>query len=442
MKIVHALGWYFPESLGGTEVYVAGLSERLKTLAYDVTVAAPCAGGLPEREYQHGRVSVYRYGTPEVPTKNECQGRVTVRGAERFHAWLKKQRPDWVHFHTFSTGLNIPELEAARTAGARLIATNHLASLGFLCQRGTLMRWGERLCDGICKPIKCAECELQNRGLPKNGARIVARAGDLLSRLPNKDIPGSVGSALLMPDLIRRNLAAQSRMLELVDWFVLLNRWAFEAVAANGAPRDKLVLNYLGTSSFAQARKLGAETNPTRFPVRLGYFGRIVKIKGVIELACAFSRLPRDLPVTLEFRGPSDNSEASQLIVHLREITEGDGRVSFAPSVTPAEASGVLASYDLLCIPSVWFENGPTVMSEAHAAGTPVLGTNIGAMPEIITDGVNGRLVAPGDIGELAAAIEQIVRDPAGTIDKWRRQLPKARTMNDIADDYVRLYES
>ncbi len=100
----------------------------------------------------------------------------------------------------------------------------------------------------------------------------------------------------------------------------------------------------------------------------------------------------------------------------------------------------MLAGYDLLVVPSACFETGPMVMSEAHAVGTPVVGTRIGAMAEVITDGVNGRLVEPGDWRGLAEVLREVALDPHGQIDRWRAALPTARTMDDIAADYGALY--
>src|SRR5439155_524965 len=136
MKIVQAVGWYFPESLGGTEVYVAGLCRRLLAAGQEVLVAAPDAAHDHERTYEHDGVPVYRYPIPSAATRGEAQGLVTVRGAERFHAWLASQRPDLVHVHSFVTGLGLAEIRAAKLAGARVIATTHAATLGWVCQRG------------------------------------------------------------------------------------------------------------------------------------------------------------------------------------------------------------------------------------------------------------------------------------------------------------------
>ncbi|MGI8960847.1 MAG: glycosyltransferase [Bryobacteraceae bacterium] len=438
MKIVQAVGWYFPEGVSGTEVYVAGLSHRLKAAGHEVSIASPLSGLSSARIYEHQKIPVFRYPIPTEPSRAECQGRCIVRGAELFHQWLRQERADWVHFHTFSTGLGIAEVEAARTAGARVLATNHLASLGFICQRGTLMRWGESLCDGVCEPVKCAECELNHRGLPRVAASLLAR----VTNVPMPEFPGPIGSALSMPNLIRRNLQTQHRLFALLEWFVVLNQWAADAVVANGAPPEKVVLNRLGVSYRAPNGAALRTSRAPDAPVKIGYFGRIVELKGVVELAKAFASLPKDANATLEFRGPAEGDAAQALIGQLREIVKGDKRVIFSPPVSAMEAPQILANYDVLCIPSIWFENGPTVMMEAHAVGTPVIGTRIGAMAEIIRDKVNGRLVPPRDVAALAAALQEVVSNPSETINCWRRALPPTRTMDDIAADYLRLYET
>ena len=72
--------------------------------------------------------------------------------------------------------------------------------------------------------------------------------------------------------------------------------------------------------------------------------------------------------------------------------------------------------------------------------GTPVVGTAVGGMAEIISDGVNGRLVPVKDSAALAKVFEEIALDPSGTVDRWRANLPKARTIGQIEADYSRMY--
>jgi glycosyltransferase involved in cell wall biosynthesis len=439
MKIVQSAGWYFPDSLGGTEVYVAGLCRRLRAAGQEVLVAAPEPGADRDRTYEHDGVPVYRYPIPAAPNRAESQDLVVARGAERFHRWLAGQHPDVVHAHTFVTGLGLAELKAARQAGARVIVTTHSAALGWICQRGTMMRWGERLCDGLCRPMKCAACALHARGLPKALAAALGAIPAPVGR-PARSLPGPLGTALGMGDFIARNQARQREMLRIVDRFVLLTEWALEAAAANGAPREKLALNRLGISHGKIVPKPGPIEQPTRSPILVGYLGRYESIKGVRDLGRAVASTAPSLPIRFEFRGPVASDEERRVQGALRDLVGHDPRVTFAPPVPPARALDVLASYDVLCCPSLTLEGGPTVAIEAQAVGTPVIGTRIGGLAELVTDGLNGRLVAPGDCRGLAAVLAEIASDPAGTVDRWRRALPAVRTMDEIAADYLAIY--
>jgi len=441
VKIALASGWYFPESLGGTEVYVNALATRLRAAGHKVFVAAPDPASREERSYQHDGTQVYRYPTPSHPTRSECQGVCVVRGAEYFHRWIQDLQPDIVHLHTLTTGLGVFELRAAKRAGARVLVTAHLPSLGWICQRGTMMRWGESLCDGMCQIAKCSACELHHRGIPKTLARLAGHLPVSWSRTASL-LPGSIGSAVGMADLIIRNQSMQRECLEIVDHFVVLTDWAMEALARNGAPEHKLALNRLGMCQSVAHSKPGPQIKPTSAPVTIGYLGRFERLKGARELARAVASLDRSLPVRVEFRGPARTDSNRHQMEQVRIAGGGDPRITFAPEVATQDVPNILAGYDVLCCPSLALEGGPTVAIEAHAVGTPVVGSRIGGLAEVISDGVNGRLTPPGDVGALAGVLREISENPRGTVDRWRDALPTARTMDAVAADYLSLYKA
>jgi glycosyltransferase involved in cell wall biosynthesis len=69
------------------------------------------------------------------------------------------------------------------------------------------------------------------------------------------------------------------------------------------------------------------------------------------------------------------------------------------------------ANTDALVLASVR-EGFPTVVGEALACGTPVIATDVGGISEIVSDGVNGRLVTAGDDAALTAALKEAIEDP------------------------------
>jgi glycosyltransferase involved in cell wall biosynthesis len=439
MRIVQVAGWYYPENIGGTEMYVATLSRLLIESGAEVVIAAPLAGIDSPRSYVHDGIQVFRYPVPTKPTRDEAQGRAPARGSEHFREWIADAKPDVAHFHSIVTGLGMHELSAARNTGAKIVFTSHASSLGYICQRGTLMRLGEFPCDGLTEIVKCSVCELQHRGLPRAVGEIVAREPLPLSRALGAP-QNAVATALGMPDLIFRNKQSQQELLALVDKFVVLTRSAAGIVLRNGALPEKLAVNPLGIAAARFSVKAAPEINPTRTPVRLGYLGRFDVVKGVIELAAALRALPAEMKFVFEFRGPVSGAGEREVFDRVKEMCSGDDRIAFKPGVPAEDVPGVLASYDVLVCPSVCAEGGPTVAIEAHAVGTPVIGTRIGGLPEIVHEGTNGSLVEPADVNALTSMLRAVISAPAETIDRWRRALPAPRTMTDVARDYLDLY--
>ncbi len=440
VKIVQALGWYHPDSIGGTEVYVAALARRLQAEGHDVLIAAPRAGLDQPRTYRHQDCDVFRYPVPAAPTRDEAQGEVTVRGAEHFHRWLADTRADIVHFHTFVTGLGLKEICAAKHANpdSRVVVTTHASSLGYLCQRGTLMWRGETLCDGVVDPVRCAECVLQHRGAPALAGAAVARVPAALSHAA-ASLPGPIGTAFGLPDLIVRNLDRQRAMFALIDAFVVLTDRAAEIVRANGGPAQKVVVNRLGVRDETIAVDRRPPRTPSA-PIRAGYVGRFEDVKGVLDLAEAMRRVPAGVPLQLDFRGPAQSPSDRAVKTKIATMLASDGRVRVGDGVEPDRVLDLLRSYDVVCCPSRCLEGGPTVGLEAMACGVPVIAASQGGVAEVVQDGSNARIVPPGDVDRLAAALVEVATNPAATLDLWAQRLPRPRTMRDVASDYLSLY--
>lgn len=440
MKVVQVCGWYFPDSVGGTENYVAALADRLRRAGHETFVATPDPASTTERTYQHDGVEVYRYPIAAAPTRREARHDVAVRGAERFHAWLKRLKPDVVHFHTFVTGVGPHEIAAAREAGARVFVTTHSGGLGFLCQRGTMMRWGASLCDGQVKLGKCAACALQGQGVPKPLAAAFGLVPSWVGRAAGA-VPGSLGTAFGMRNLIAQNMKRQARVLRDVDGFFVLTEWAGRTLRANGLPDAHVFVNRLGmrhheVQPVASPRAARAPGDP----LTIAYVGRFERIKGVYDFARAIRALDREIPARFEFRGPISSVRERRVADALEAIVGPDARVHVGDAIPPADVLAYLRTIDVLVSPSMALEGGPTVALEAMAVGTPVVATSIGAMAETIQDGVNGRLVRPGDWRELARVISEIAAHPERTIDRWQRALPAVRSMDGVAEDYLQAY--
>jgi glycosyltransferase involved in cell wall biosynthesis len=136
----------------------------------------------------------------------------------------------------------------------------------------------------------------------------------------------------------------------------------------------------------------------------LVFAGRLTAAKNLGVALETIARLPA---VSLVVVG--DGEERSSLEEGASRTGVAD-RTLFLGARPRAEVLGLLASADLVVLPSAW-ENFPHAAVEALAMGTPVVATRVGGVPEIVHDGENGLLVEPGDAAAFGAAVERLLCD-------------------------------
>ena len=136
------------------------------------------------------------------------------------------------------------------------------------------------------------------------------------------------------------------------------------------------------------------------------FVGRLAAVKGVPVLFEALQQLDMpDLRVTLIGDGP----ERAGLEREVAERGLSDV-VEFAGYRNQTEVAEALREADALVLPS-FAEGVPVVLMEAMASARPVVTTQIAGVPELVEDGVSGRLVPPGDVDALAEALREVLCD-------------------------------
>jgi Glycosyl transferases group 1 len=138
--------------------------------------------------------------------------------------------------------------------------------------------------------------------------------------------------------------------------------------------------------------------------------GNWVERKGTVDLLDAFARVPADL-ATLHLVGRTDVDPRYAAKVRAR-LGRKDlaRRVVVHGPVTRGEVASLYASADVFVLPS-YREPYGTVYGEAMAAGLPVVGWRAGNLAHLARDGVEGRVLDPGDVAGLAAALERLAAD-------------------------------
>ena len=144
----------------------------------------------------------------------------------------------------------------------------------------------------------------------------------------------------------------------------------------------------------------------------VGEIGRVTAIKGYEDLVRAAATVKKAIPnVTFIGVGGKSKTDAAYEQKILKLISSYNLQDSFKLIGYRADVLDIMFALDLLVLPS-HSEAFGRVLVEAMAAGKPVIGANVGGIPEIIEDGVTGLLFPPHSPDDLAQAIIKILQDP------------------------------
>ncbi|MBU4216909.1 glycosyltransferase [Candidatus Parcubacteria bacterium] len=132
------------------------------------------------------------------------------------------------------------------------------------------------------------------------------------------------------------------------------------------------------------------------------YVGQVEKYKGVEFLANALATING-----VELKIVGDGSYRQQLV----ENTKNKKNIIITGRKSKEEVVEIMKNADCLIVPSLCYENSPTVIYEAMAAGLPVLGSRIGGITELLHD-IGGILFNPGDQTDLQKKIDWIIKNP------------------------------
>jgi len=213
---------------------------------------------------------------------------------------------------------------------------------------------------------------------------------------------------------------------------VALNDYYAEFMAGYlGLPRERIRvirpgLNLAGHRAPGEARPSGLADGAAPGMVTIGYLARVCPEKGLHLLAEAFERLAHDgrLPparlVAAGYLGPGDRPYLAAIQARLAERGLAD-RFQYAGAVDRAQKIGLLQTFDVMCVPTVYAESKGIYVLEAWANGVPVVLPAHGAFPEMIADTGGGLLAKPHDARALADALRRMILDPQQAAECGRR---------------------
>lgn len=431
MRVLHVPYVWAPDAVGGTEVFVEALAQALGPLGWESSIAAPAA---VDARYAHEGVPVLRFAMGDITDDVVAQwGGGDPAAARSFARVLDEVRPDVVHLHALTPAASVRVAAEVKRRGVPLVVTYHTPTMS--CSRGTLMRYGRIVCDGYLDPRRCSRCMYQRHDVPLPLAYVLG------------SLPPGVGSAIAsalparkarlaarLPALLRRRIAAFNALMEHADHVVAKCEWTHALLRRNGVPESRITRSPYG---IAESRMHAPRAAPPAGPLRLAVLGRLSPEKGLHIVLDALRAVPQ-LELQLDVYAivqPGVDAYMDEVAALIR----ADPRVSLKAPVAAADVVGLLSRYHALVVPSQWLETGPLVVLEAFAAGTPVLGSNLGGIAERVEHERTGLLVEARSVTAWREALERVVRDRA-LLERWRAQVQPPRSVAANAAEYAAVY--
>lgn len=318
---------------------------------------------------------------------------------------IRETRPDVAHLHNIYHHLSPSLLPVLRRHGVPVVMTLH--DLRLLCPAIHMLR------DGAV----CERC----------------RGGRLWEAVRGRCVKGSTAASLLAA--VETAHQRSRRLYETtVGRFLCPSAFYARKYAEWGYPADRLehLPNFVDLAAWRPG-----EAPPGDAYL---YFGRLSREKGLVTLMRAHARwedarreagAPPPPGLKLAGSGPLED-ELRALVDEL-----APARIELLGPLAPADLAVEIRGARFTVLPSEWYENGPLSQLESLAAGVPVVGADIGGIPECLADGEDGVLFRPGDVADLARALETADALPAAARAAARaraeRDHDRARHMEKLA---------
>lgn len=360
MRIAEVNSYFTPDTVGGTEVFVENLARTL--VDHGHTVEVFCTAEQPGNGEVDG-MRVHRFpnhnlywtpsaGSPSTLSKLAWHLRDihNPRAAHELVQALRRFDPDIIHLHGLA-GISPAIYPAVQRTLPDTPVVQTLHDLWLACIKYTML-------DGHGRPCarRCAPCW--------------ARSEYIASRLNGID-RFAVPSEFLARYLVSAGLIPAERV-------QVVRSGVLPPPANPGAIRI-----------HRQQRK--------QAEVVALFLGQLVPHKGVHTLLRALPIASSEGSVVLQVAGSGP----------LEPKVRAAKGVEFLGQISGSEKTAALMRADLLVVPSECLENSPTVILEAMQHGLAVIATRVGGIPELVRDGVNGRLVPPGDAAALGVRLAE-----------------------------------
>jgi glycosyltransferase involved in cell wall biosynthesis len=387
---------------GGDSTYMFNLSRLLEDRGHEIVhFAMRHPENLPSPYAEHFVSEIDFPALLERPTPLallRVLGRSIHSGEakRKITRLIEETKPEIAHIHNIHAHLTTSILAPLKRAGIPIVWTLHDYKL--VCPNSDLLSVG-KICER-CIPNRFHHVLLRRCKKGSLGASLVAMLvalHDRMTRVPSR-----------------------------VDRFIAPSRFLERKLAEGGFDPDKIAW----LPNFVDVEESSTGPGGDYYL----YFGRLSREKGIDILIRAAARLGRG---RLRILGDGPERPALERLA----AEQGAADIKFLGHRSGEELRRILCGAQFVVLPSRWYENLPFSIMEAFAAGRPVVASDLGGIPEMVDDGVNGFLFPSGDEGALADRIATLLDSPELREEMGRRGWEKSREIYNAEYHYGRIME-
>ena len=410
MDVLFVSEYFPPKIMGGGEINLFSIAAALSKKGIGVTVLTSFHAGL-KKEEEMENIHVYRRlktGTsPQGILNNLKRSAAFPRSVGKEVTKItKEQKIDLIHF----IGTSIIAAERLKGLGIPLVAT--IESFPTVCPKGDRIYHGKEECKVVCSRSEFKKCQAHSDEIGKMKNKFYIKHNPLALRYIYTYYEKLNRSLHYCTLIAISNYVQQLLKQQGVESTVIPNALDVKIFASIQSTSTQ---NDVGNHDDSTKNSTDTENNTDRNKidqnkkVRILYLGSLTKYKGPQILLKAIERMDMKdgMNVRCDLYGEGILREELQQM-----INENGLDAEIHPPVPYQEIPDLYAKADIVVFPSLWPEPFGRIAIEAMAAGKPVIGSRVGAIPELIAE-ETGILVAPGNSVELRQAIQKLITNPA-----------------------------
>jgi hypothetical protein len=368
-----------------------------------------------------------------------------------FAAWVRDLSPDVIHFNNIE-GLSAGCVTAARDAGVRTVYSLH--NYHTLCPQVYLMQGHRRPCMSFDNGHACVNCittidpgaERERLAAGEPSPPPIQRSPflppppwetiNLPAWQPLANVAGPDLPTAREPNVYARRREAMISMLNSCGRVLAVSEFVRRKFEAMGVRNIRTL--HVGTRMSELSAAASPWTPSLRGHVRLAFVGYNNWYKGLPMLCDSLELLTPEYLSRVHLTVLALNLGVS--IPQLRRLEPRLAGLRIKEGYRYEDLPEELSEVDLGVVPSVWWDNAPQTVMEFHACGIPVIGAELGGIPDFVRDGVNGLLFRGNDRWDLARRLAEVIRRP-GVLAELRGTVRPPKTMAQHGTELEREYQ-